>query len=261
MLLASAVAFRLFFWLMPVALLAAAVVAGLGSVDPSVAERAVDTVGVTGVARDEVVTALTTGSRSWWIAAIVALLALLWTTMLLRRVLILVNAHLWRAEVARAGYQQVLVSVLACVGFIVLMAACARLVGRLDTLLPGGIVIATASQAAVATAGWFVVLRLLPDRRHDGRDLVPGAVLFGVGLALMHAVSRFYLPAKVAHSTALYGSLGVAAAILVWLLFVGQLVVWSAIVNATWFDFRVTRHEGAPSGTDEAATAVGAEPG
>ena len=261
MLLASAVAFRLFFWLMPVALLAAAVVAGLGSVDPSVAERAVDTVGVTGVARDEVVTALTTGSRSWWIAAILVLLALLWTTMLLRRVLILVNAHLWQAEVARAGYQQVLVSVLACVGFIVLMAACARLVGRLDTVLPGGIVIATASQAAVATAGWFVVLRLLPDRRHDERDLVPGAVLFGVGLALMHAVSRFYLPAKVAHSTALYGSLGVAAAILVWLLFVGQLVVWSAIVNATWFDFRVTRHEGAPSGTDEAATAVGAEPG
>ncbi|MDN5764965.1 MAG: YihY/virulence factor BrkB family protein [Humibacillus sp.] len=255
MLLSSAVAFRLFFWLLPVALVAAAVVAGLNSVNLGVAQRVTDTAGVTGVARDQMITALTSGERSWSLAALLGVFALLWATMLLRRSLILVNAHVWQARVVKTGYRQLLAAVLTFVGFVALMAFCARVVGLLDELLPGGVLIVVLAQAAVTSAGWILVIQQLPDRRKAWSDLLPGAVLFGVGLAVLHAVSRFYLPARVEHSTELYGSLGVAAVILVWLLFIGQLVVWSALVNVVWFDYRLGRElgeQGVESGVDAA---------
>jgi membrane protein len=43
----------------------------------------------------------------------------------------------------------------------------------------------------------------------------------------------YYLARRVASASELYGSLGVAAAILVWLYLIGRLVVAAAMLNAT----------------------------
>jgi membrane protein len=72
---------------------------------------------------------------------------------------------------------------------------------------------------------------------------VPGVLLFGVGLATLHVVSRVYLPARIEHSSALYGSLGVAGAMLVWLLATGQLMVGCAILNRVWLRHRDPRFD------------------
>jgi uncharacterized BrkB/YihY/UPF0761 family membrane protein len=244
MLLASAIAFRLFFWVLPVVLLGVALLSGLGRSDQQVKDAAVEATGITGAARAEVLSALSEGGRSWWILAVVGLFGVLWTTMLLRRTLVLVNAHLWQTTIGRTRTRQLVVSVFFFVALVSLVAFSARLIGRIDGLFPGSIVLSTLGQALVSGGCWLAVMRQLPDRRTDWTDLVPGALLFGLGLALMHLVSRVYLPARFEHSSALYGSLGIAAAMLVWLLLFGQLVVWSAIVSSVWHDYRVARRGG-----------------
>jgi uncharacterized BrkB/YihY/UPF0761 family membrane protein len=244
MLLASAIAFRLFFWVLPVVLLLVALLSAFGRSDSDLRDAAVDSTGISGAARAEVISALSEGGRSWWILAIIGLFGVLWTTMLLRRTLVLVNAHLWEASVGKTRTRQLVVSVLFFVALVSLVAFSAKLVGEIDSLFPGSIVVALLGQALVTGACWFAVMRQLPDRRSDWTDLIPGALVFGIGLSLMHLVSRIYLPARFEHSSALYGSLGIAAAMLVWLLLFGQLVVWSGIVSAVWHDYRAARRDG-----------------
>lgn len=247
MLLASAIAFRLFFWVLPVVLLSVSLLSGLGRSGLDAA--ATDATGISGAARAEVLQALSQGRQSWWILAVVSLFGVLWTTMLLRRALALVNAHLWATTFVKPHTRQLIVSVLFFIALVVLLAFSSRVVARLDGLFPGGLLLTVIGQSALAAACWLAVMWQLPDRRSHWTDLVPGALLFGVGLALMHLVSRVYLPARFEHSSALYGSLGIAAVMLVWLLLFGQLVVWSAIVNAVWFDFRTVREAGEITGS------------
>jgi uncharacterized BrkB/YihY/UPF0761 family membrane protein len=82
----------------------------------------------------------------------------------------------------------------------------------------------------------------------------------------MQLVGRFYLPARFEHSSQLYGSLGVAAVILVWLLLLGHLTVISALVNRVWFDYRVDRAQrestapGPSRDTNESVTAPAPSP-
>ena len=53
----------------------------------------------------------------------------------------------------------------------------------------------------------------------------------------------------------------IAAAILVWLWLFGQLVVWSAIVNAVWLDFRTARDAGEITSAAAAASSETGEAG
>jgi len=255
MLLASAIAFRLFFWVLPVLLVIVAVLSGLGRSSAAIGEEVVDSTGLAGAARAEVMSALSSGGRSWWIAAILGFVAVLWTTLLLRRTIVLVNSHLWQTTVFKLQPRQLVVSVFSFVGLVASIAFSSRAIVALDSLFPGGILLSVLVQTVIAGACWLAVMRHLPDRRSGWTDLVPGALLFGLGISLMHLVSRVYLPARFEHSSALYGSLGLAAVILVWLLLFGQLVVWSAIVNVVWLDFREARDAAEPSG-DAAAGAT-----
>ena len=61
----------------------------------------------------------------------------------------------------------------------------------------------------------------------------------------MHVASRVYLPAKLAHSSQMYGTLGIAGTILAWLLIIGQVVVCGAFTNSVWAEYRA-RRRGAP---------------
>lgn len=75
-----------------------------------------------------------------------------------------------------------------------------------------------------------------------------------VGLAPLHLASRVVLPARIEHSAALYGSLGVAGAVLVWLPTVGQVVVGSAVLNRVWLRHRAPGFDaGSAARSDDSA--------
>lgn len=238
MLRASAVAFRAFLWLLPLALVAAGLMAGVGLASPSATPEVLAAAGVTGTIRGQITAALAESRGSWWVAVLVGTVLSLWTTRTLLRNLVIVNAHLWDAAVPKHTQREVLRGTLVFGGAWIAIFAGAALVSRVDRLFPGGIVLSFLGQTAVSGAGWLLVTSYLPDRRTTWTDLIPGATLFGVGLATLHLVSRVLLPARIEHSAALYGSLGIAGSVLVWLLVVGQVIVGCAVLNRVWLRHR-----------------------
>jgi uncharacterized BrkB/YihY/UPF0761 family membrane protein len=256
MLLASAVAFRTFLWLLPLALLAAGLVSGITRAIPGAADDALAVTGVTSTLRQQSTVALNESTRSWWVAVLVGLVLSLWTTRTLMRNLVIVNAHVWDARVPRRSQREVLRATLVFGAAWLGIFLGAALVTSLDNLLPGGILLSFVFQAAISGVGWVLITIHLPDRRRSWVDLVPGGLLFGVGLATLHVISRVYLPARIEHSSALYGSLGIAGAVLVWLLVAGQLIVVCAILNRVWL-----RHQDPTFDTDfEASFDMSIEP-
>lgn len=235
-LLASAAAFRMFMWTVTLALLVSGILAGVSKTHSADVSDAVHAAGITGTASREVVKTLSEGQRSWWVATLIGAVLFLWTTRTLTRNLILVNAHIWSASYKMRQKDLLMISLIFAGSWIGMFAAAAVVI-RLD-VVPGGLIIAIAAQTAAAGALWLFLSLRLPSHRRHWSDLLPGSAVFGFGLAVMHTVGRFYLPARLKHSSELYGSLGLAAVMLAWLLIVGQLVVGSAVVNSVCTEYR-----------------------
>jgi uncharacterized BrkB/YihY/UPF0761 family membrane protein len=240
-LLASAVAFRLYLWLLPLALVSAGILAGLSDSHADWVRAAFGDAGVTGVARDQVVHSLQEGSRSWWYAVLFGLILLVWATRTLIRTVRIVNAHVWGVPAPRQPTRARLNQAGIFLGGWILIGVLAGAVTHIDGLFANGLLLAILIQAVAMTAIWVVVSMSLPDARRSWTDLLPGSILFAVSIALMHAVSRIYLPRKIQHSSNLYGSLGIAGVILFWLFLIGEIVVGSCLINSVWSDFRYQR--------------------
>lgn len=237
-LMASAVAFRLFLWLMPLSLLFAGILAGTAGSNEAAARSLTNTSGITGTAGKEVVSALSEGNKSWWIAVVIGGVGSLWGARTLLRCLWLVHAHAWQIAVPKPRPPQVVATVFVFLGAWAGLFAISAVAPRLDHALPGGVLVAIVAEVALASAVWLAVSLRLPHLRSAWYDLLPGSVAFGVTFAVLHAVGRVYIPRKLEHSSELYGVLGVAAVILTWLLIIGQVIVGAALTNAVWHDHR-----------------------
>ena len=89
---------------------------------------------------------------------------------------------------------------------------------------------------------WLGVSLLLPrDPRASWVALLPGSLLIGVGVWLIQLFSVYVLASRVDKASTLYGSLGVAAALLAWLYVLGRLIVAAAMLNATLWERRQAR--------------------
>ena len=104
---------------------------------------------------------------------------------------------------------------------------------------PGVGLVAALAGIVPFAALWWVVSWLLPhDRRAPWIALVPGALLMGTGVWLAHLFSVYFLAHRVDKASNLYGSLGVAAALLAWLYLFGRTMVAAAMLNATLWERR-----------------------
>jgi uncharacterized BrkB/YihY/UPF0761 family membrane protein len=88
----------------------------------------------------------------------------------------------------------------------------------------------------MAVALW--VMNLLPHRDAPWTALIPGAALVALGTEALHLVVALYLAPKLGRSSALYGSLGAATVVLLWLYLTARLIVSAAFLNATLWDRR-----------------------
>ena len=71
----------------------------------------------------------------------------------------------------------------------------------------------------------------IPDHQ-DWRRLLPGAVLGGVGLTILHAVGGWYIARVVAGASDTYGTFAVVLGLLTWVNLTGKLTIWPAELNA-----------------------------
>ena len=97
---------------------------------------------------------------------------------------------------------------------------------------------------AIPVAAWIFVSWHMP-REPDmpWTALLPGAVVFGVGLEVLHLVTVYWIANQIEHKTDTYGAIGFALALLLWAYLLGRLITSAAVVNATLWARDVERRK------------------
>lgn len=239
-LLAGALAFRLFLFLLPFTF---TVVMGLGigadltHTDPRQVARSF---GMAGLAATAVQAGggASTAVRGWTFS--LALLALVLAARNLYRALLLSHALIWRIPPAKARHPTT--SGLALTGGLLGGTFVLRLVygahGTSIVLWVVGLVLFAAVPAGI----WlFCSARVFPHPPDVGwRDVLPGALLFGVGVEALHLATILYFAPYLEAKSQTYGAIGAALAILLWAYLLGRLVTAAAALNAVLW--RMPRH-------------------
>ena len=233
--IAGALAYRLFIWLLPLALVA---VAGLGiAADASseTPEEAAASLGFEGLVSSSIANAADSPNR--WYALLIGIPVLLWTTRSLLRALIGAHRLVWTDERARAPKPKLVASLRLLVlllSFGVVSGAASAV--RAWSTGPG--VLATLFAFAGYAGLWLLVSLQLPHRSAGWVELVPGALVFGVGAEVLNVVAAYVIPPWALAKQGTYGALGIAAALLFGLFLISRLIVGAADVNATLWERR-----------------------
>lgn len=228
--LAGAVAFRVFLFLVPYSFV---VVVGLGfgadakTRDPGDLARAA---GIGGLAAKAMTSVGELSTTQRVLSLLVAAFALLLATRALLKVLRIVHALIWRT---RAGkFARPSRAALVLVLLVTLAFALAVLLAQLRdrSLLLG--IIGTALYIAIPVALWLLVSWHMPRPESlPWTALVPGALLFGVGTEVLHVVTIYWISHEVETKTDTYGAIGFALALLLWAYLLGRLITSAAVVN------------------------------
>ncbi len=232
--MAGALAYRLFIWMLPFALVLVGVLGVVSEVTGEVPREAVTGTGLAGLVTKSVATAAS-GSGHWYALAI-GLPVLVYLTRSLLRALIVVHRLVWteqREAVAKPTWS-------ATLQLLVVLVALFVVVPVTDKLwpFPGDAIVVPVVDAMLIALLWLAVIRRLPCRDAGWQGLAPGAVLFGVGSVLIGSLTYNLLGAYASQRESTYGTLGLAAALLLVLFIAARLVVAAAVLNATLWERR-----------------------
>jgi uncharacterized BrkB/YihY/UPF0761 family membrane protein len=233
--IAGALAYRLFIWLLPLALV---LVAGLGIAADASSEspqEAANSVGLASLVSSSISSAAKSPNR--WYALLIGIPILLYTTRSLLRALIGAHRLVW-TELRATAPKPTVRATFELLGVMIVLFVLAGLgtTAKHESILLG--ILATILIALPYAAVWLLISMHLPHRDATWLALLPGALLFGIGLEVLDAVAKYILGPYSIEKQGTYGALGVAAVILLGLYFVGRLVVFAAAVNATLWERR-----------------------
>jgi hypothetical protein len=236
-LLAGALAYRLFVLLLPSSLL---FVSGLGLYADAVNKsptQAVKDAGLHGLIASEV--ASTASGRARWIVFIVMVPIVLYATVTLYRAVAKVHAIVWHGS--GRGVRIAPAGVLLFAAALLLQLGAVEIVGWIRRGDQFGGIAALLVFLVLGGGAWLAVSTQLPHRDVGWTALVPGALMFGVGLLFINVFNVYVTTRLVQGRADTYGALGIAAALLFSLVLVGRLVVGSAELNASLVDHRANR--------------------
>ena len=227
-LLAGALAYRFFLWLLPFSLFMVGSLGAVASLDGDAPDDISDNVGLRGFLGDT----LADGAREsgWWFALFVGLFATLYAGMGAVRALRISHAAAWGMRPHPGGNpMRGSVWLTAIVIAVVVLAGLIGWVRHISAL--GGLL------ALLGTTGlyfgiWLGVSARLPHRAPSMRALVPGALVVAVGIQCIQLFTAYYLAGRAERASSVYGTIGVALTLLLWLFLVARLMVGGAILNA-----------------------------
>lgn len=230
--LGSAVAFRLFLFVLPFVLLLVGLAGFLGvAVEPGDVN---ESVGVSGTLADQIRTALSERGGARWLAVLAGLVGMASAGRSLTKVLSASSALAWGVPVrARIGAR-----VIATVtGLIVALGFAAALVNRVRTA--AGVAVASVSIAGAAvvySVAWLLLSISLPRRTTDPGAAIPGAVVVGFALALLQAATQLVAERRLTQASELYGAIGTTVVTLGWFFVLGRVMVFSHALDAAVYD-------------------------
>ena len=228
-LLAGALAYRLFVLLLPTTLL---LVSGLGLYAGTVDEspsKVVKEAGLHGLFASEV--SASASGRHRGLVFLLMVPAVLYAMVALYRAIAKVHAIAWHGSGRRAGITRRGVAVFA--GALLLQVVALQIVGWVRRNDQVGGLAALIVYLVLASGAWLAVSTQLPHRDVRWPRLLPGALLFGVGLLFVNIFNIYVTTRLVENRAGTYGALGIATALLFSLVLVGRLIVVSAELNAS----------------------------
>jgi uncharacterized BrkB/YihY/UPF0761 family membrane protein len=230
--LAGAVAFRVFLFIVPFVFFFVVAFGLLADATGRSVADALDQAGIVGLLGT---TIKNVGDQSVWSRVTVLVIsgvALFAGARNLFKVLTIVHVLIWRLPRTRVRRQVRA----ACLLVVVVLGALilVQLVNRLhDRSFPAWVV-GTAVFMLVPAGLWLLAsLRLFPHPPEAGwRDLLPGAVLVGVGIEALHVFTVVYLSNSFQRKSNTYGAIGGSLSLLLWAYVVGRILAAAPVVNA-----------------------------
>jgi membrane protein len=235
-LLAGGLAYRLFFWFVPLGLVFAAVMSFWVDEDRVGLQHAARNFGISGAATQSAMQAIAEEHHARWYFLLAGLVLLVWFGIGVIRALNVAHSIAW--SVRPEKLRRPVFAGLAFSGVVTLLIIVSASTQYLREQYGGAGLWLTVSLFVFYLAAVLWIMDKLPHRSTSWRDLLPGALLVALGTEVIHLVVVLYLVPKLGHSSELYGALGTATVILLWLYLLARLLVAAAFLNAALWDQR-----------------------
>jgi uncharacterized BrkB/YihY/UPF0761 family membrane protein len=231
--LAAALAFRVFLFMIPYIFVVIVLFDVAGSVadkDPHSVAKSAGIGGLTAQAVSASTKHLNGAGRFYALA--VGLVGLYLGALGLLKTLRIVHGLVWRVRVNKLARpaRAVLVVVVLVTGSLLLSIAVDRL-RRTSGL--GGIG-ATVLYTVLPCGIWWLLEYGMPHAPRAGwKDLLPGSILFGIAVLGLHLFTVYWVAHLIKRRSATYGAIGAALALLFWAYVFGRIMTASAVLNAS----------------------------
>lgn len=236
-LLAGALAYRFFLVTMPLTLIAMGLLGFAEETAAVDADEVARRLGIGGLmARVMRTTGAEAGSLRWF-TLVGGVVLLLWATLALLRALRTVHAFAWGLPVTRLrhAFQAAFVAALVMLW----STASAAGVNNVTADWPYVATVANVVLLVAYAAVWVWLARYLPSRATRWTQLLPGAVVFALGVKAVHLFTAYYVAPYLNERAATYGVLGYVAMALLVLFAFGELAVVSALTSAAVVDHQL----------------------
>ncbi len=246
-LLAGGLAFRLFLWLLPAALVVVSVFALIADVASERPEDVARSAGLGAALGASVAQAAEASGRGRIWLLVLGIVLMLWAGIGLVKALRLLAGVAW--QVRQGPLKHPVRATAICSVVAIGVAALPVLLGPLYAGGPLSDLAASLLAIAALTAILVWVMFALPHP--DGVTwprFLPGALLVAVGVEFVRIVTAVYFAPRLARTSDLYGALGLAAVFLAWLYLSGRLVVVGFALNAELWRAHEATAPGSPEG-------------
>jgi uncharacterized BrkB/YihY/UPF0761 family membrane protein len=231
--IAGALAYRFFIWLLPFGLV---LVAGLGIAADAAGDSPVEaakTLGLAGIVSQSIASAASGSGR--WYALLVGVPILFYVTRSVLRALIGAHRLVW-TDLRAAAPRPTPKATARLLGLLLAFFVLTGLAGAARAWSIGVGIVVTLLVVVPYTGFWLLVTMRLPHRDADWKALLPGALAFGIGIELIQIFTAFVIAPMSLTKQGTYGALGIAAALLFGLYLIARLMVGAAVLNATLWD-------------------------
>ncbi|HUP74002.1 MAG TPA: YihY/virulence factor BrkB family protein [Acidimicrobiales bacterium] len=232
--LAALIAYYAFFSLFPVLLVAVTIVAFVVS-DSTAAELENSALAQIPVVGDRIGQQVDQLGGSW-IALVVGLATALWAGLGCMQAAQDAMNNVWGVPRLREpSFLLKRLRSVAVLGVVGLSLAIGATGSQLVALVPdvsGAGRVAGAALSMVANVGAFLLAyQILGVDRHPWRQLLPGAIVAGVGYTALQFIGQWYVQYTIAGAEDTYGTFAVVIGLLGWLYLLAQLILFAAEIN------------------------------
>ena len=234
--IAGALAYRFFIWLLPFGLVLVAALGITADAAGDTPTEAAKTLGIAGIVSQSIASAASGANR--WYALIVGVPVLLYVTRSVLRALIGAHRLVW-TDLRAAAPRPTPKATARLLGLLLAFFVATGLASAAREWSTAAGIVVTLLMVGPYAGIWLLVTLRLPHRDADWKGLLPGAIAFGIGIELIQIFTAFVIAPMSLSKQGTYGALGIAAALLFGLYLIARLMVGSAVINATLWDRQV----------------------